>query len=463
MRASFFRASAWVAAFLAASVFAVEASPSLVASGWVAPSAYVRPSDAAKLAALGLRGGATLDGSAFESLGFRLSLEAYSNLAGIGNSTNWTVSSPNPLSIAVTGNDRLQAALDIKEIWADFSAGNFDFRFGKQILAWGLADGSNPTDNVNARHVGTRFVSTLDEQKMGTLAANVVYNLPENLGTVQGLFMPISVSNDMPPIAMNMLIMGLPSINIVIKDDTPPQVAIENVEAGLRSLFYLGQLSCSASWLSYLDRYPDFRIVKSGSFPSFTTTLTPYHSRVNQFGFDATWFSGGVDLRTEWALTLTADTEGIDPGIKNSAASGVVQASKSFLDGGLNVSLAWAPRFVLNHQAVIAGGRDSVSMLAEYNGQAYAVEHVGTLRLAGKLFGETLQPEALFLAELEARDFLATASLAYNLADGVNIKGGGALYGSFRSVGDPEREWGTFSNSRTIDKDYLYLEMKFSF
>jgi len=69
----------------------------------------------------------------------------------------------------------------------------------------------------------------------------------------------------------------------------------------------------------------------------------------------------------------------------------------------------------------------------------------------------------VFLAELEARDWLATLSATYNLADGVNLKGGAAFYGSFRDAGDLEREWGTFSNSRTIDKDYLYLELRFSF
>jgi hypothetical protein len=275
--------------------------------------------------------------------------------------------------------------------------------------------------------------------------------------------MPFSVPNDMASMAMDMTITGFPSIHIVIEEDKAPDLALENFEGGLRGLFYLGQASCSASWLSYLDRYPDFRIVNGGIFPNLSTTISPYHSRVNQFGLDAAWLRGGIDLRTEWALTLTADAEGTDPGIKNSSVSGVVQASKSFLDGGLSVSLAWAPRIVLDHQAVAAGGTTTADMLAQYNGQAYAVEHVGTLRLAGKLLGETLQPEALFLAELEARDYLGTFSLSYNLADGINLKGGAAFYGSFRAADDPEREWGTFSNSRTIDKDYVYLELRYSF
>ncbi len=433
------------------------------ASGWVAASAYLQPWQIEPLAATGLRGSVAVDGAAFNLVGFRLALEGYSNVAGVASSADWSWSRPDPLSIVATGNGRLAVALDLKEAWIDFALGDLDVRLGKQLVAWGLADGTNPTDTVDARHLGTRLVSTLDEQKMGSIAANLVYNLPGNLGTIQGLFMPVSVPNDMPSIAMDETFGSMPSVNIVIKEDSAPDIELANVEGGLRALFYAGNLSYSASWLSYLDRYPDFEIVDGGIFPALVETLTPFHSRVNQFGLDAAWLSGGWDLRAEGALTLTADTAGTDAGIKNSSVSAVVQGSRSFLDGALTASVAWAPRYVFDHVAPMVGGTDTVSMLAQYNGQAYELEQAGSVRVAGKLLGETLQPEAMFLAELEARDWLATLSATYNLADGVNLKGGAAFYGSFRDSGDKEREWGTFSNSRTIDKDYLYLELRLSF
>jgi len=324
------------------------------------------------------------------------------------------------------------------------------------VIAWGLADGNNPTDTVNARHVGTRLVSTLDEQKMGSIAANLVYNLPGNLGTVQGIFMPVSVPNDMASMAMT-IVEG--PMTIVIKDDESPALALSNIEGGLRTLLYAGNLSFSASWLCYLDRYPDY--TQSGSFPSIT--LSPFHGRVNQFGADAAWLLGGYDLRTEWSLSLTEDADGSDPLVKNPSLSGVVQGSRSFLDGTVTASLAWAPRLVFSHEAASPGGTDVADMMAEYNGQAYAFEQAGSVRLAGKFLGETLQPEALFLASLEARDWLATFSTTYNVADGVNLKGGLGFYGSFRAADDPEREWGLFSNSRTIDNDYLYVELRLSY
>lgn len=468
------RLSLLAAALLLAFAPAAFAAGGLSASpsGWVAASANVHPSEDDALAMAGLRGGLALDGG-LGDLGFRLSLEGYANLAGLGDGVDGDLAFPDPLSLAWSGNDRLMAALDLKEAWVEFSAGDFDFRLGKQVLAWGLADGNNPTDNINARHVGTRIVTTLDEQKMGTLALNAVYNLPGNLGTMQGLFMPIAVRNDMPEMTMDLYIPGsppmVPNQRVVMLADENPEPAVENVEGGVRGLFYLGNLSLSASFLSYLDRYPDYEVTSSFDAPSSTatTTLAPVHGRIEQFGLDAAWLGGGWDLRTEWALALTMDGEGNNPAVRNSGLSGVVQASRSFIDGKLTTSAAWAPRLVFDFMEsadyASAGDQYIASMMSRYSGQAYAFEQALSLRLAGKLLNETLQPELMLLGEVEARDYLLTAGATYNLADGLNLKLGAGLYGSLREAGDPEREYGLFSNSRVIDQDYLSIEIKYSF
>jgi len=439
-------------------------------SGWVAGSAFVRPDADTVFASAGVRGALILDGYAFDLLGVKLALEGYSNLAGAGDSIDLETSLPYPLAFEAVGNDRFLGFLDLKEAWAELPLGDFDLRVGKQILAWGLADGNNPTDTLNPRHIGTRLVSTLDEQKMGTLAANLVYNLPSNLGTVQALFLPVSVPNDMPSIARDLTTPSTPVLRVIIKEDEAPEIAAENMEGGVRALFYLGSVQASASWFTYLDRYPDFDVTSATSFvPSMTiiNTFTPVHNRIQQFGLDATWLVGGYDLRAETAFSLTGDVEGSDPAAKNPSLTGVVQGSRSFLDGMLTASLAWAPRWVMNHKDP-SDYSDTIDQkvaeqVREYDGQGYALENAFSVRLAGKLLAETLQPEALFLAELAARDWLGTVSVGYNLADGLNLKAGAAFYGSFLEEGDADRELGTFSNARTVDNDYLFIELRFSF
>ncbi len=445
-------------------------------SGWVAGSAYARPDADTVFASAGVRGALILDGYAFDVLGVKLALEGYSNLAGAGDDINLETSFPYPLAFEATGNGRLLGFLDLKEAWAELPLGDFDLRVGKQILAWGLADGNNPTDNLNPRHIGTRLVSTLDEQKMGTLAVNMVYNLPSNLGTVQALFMPVSVPNDMPSIAMDLTVPStgfmVPAQRVIIKEDEVPEIAAGNMEGGVRALFYLGSVQASASWFTYLDRYPDFDVASVvtpvvGAPTLITTTMTPVHNRIQQFGLDATLLAGGYDLRAETAFALTGDVEGSDPAAKNPSISGVVQGSRSFLDGMLTASLAWAPRWVMNHKTPsdysVSADLELAKMVRQYDGQAYGFENAFSARLAGKLLAETLQPEALFLAELAARDWLGTVSVGYNLADGLNLKAGAAFYGSFLEEGDGDRELGTFSNARTIDNDYLFIELRYSF
>lgn len=443
------------------------AAQDIKAGGSLVPSAFVLPSQEPAIAFTGLRGTAFVQGYAGDAVSYRLLAETYLNAAGLADSTSWASDFDGRLLAAsLWGNGRLGGSLELKEAWVEASLGDLDIRFGKQIAAWGLADGNNPTDTINARYQGTRYTTTLDEQKIASWMLNATYYLPGNLGTLQGILLPVSIPNKLPSIAMT--VNAGPSTIIVIKEDEYPAIALENVEGGLRSLWYLGNLSFSASYFTYLDRYPDFTV--SGAFVPIATviiTYTPVHNRIHQLGLDAAYSIGGFDIRSEWALSLTKDLEGTNPAEKNSYLQGVLQTSRSFINGTTSLSLAWAPRYVLNYKApsdyASPVDQQAASMLRRYDGQAYQWENGVSLRIAGKYLNETLQPEALFLAETSARDWLGTASVSYQISDSLSVKVGTVQYGSFLPGGDADRELGTFSKSSTIDRDYFYLEVKYSF
>ncbi len=465
-------AIALIAAFLPAAFLAAQEAPPLEVypSGSVSATAQVMPWSGEELPYTGIRGVFNLDGYAFDYLWVYLSIYGYTNLAGIADDTDWDHAFTAPLvSYQATGNERLLGILELKEAWVDFPVGDMDIRIGKQIMAWGQADGNNPTDVLNARRIGTRFASTLDEQKISSPAINMTYNLPNNLGTVQGVFLPISIPAELPSIAMELSIPGFVTTNIEILDDDFPEIAAENVEGGIRGLFYLGNLSLSASYFTGLDRYPDFTV--ESTFIPFPTavniTMTPVHNRIHQIGFDAALLTGGWDLRTEWAGTITSDRDGTDPAVKNPSITGVVQVSRSFLNGMITASTAWAPRIILNHTAPADYEDTDDEMLAErirqYDGQAYPFENAFTIRLAGKFMNETIEPEIMFLGETAARDWLTTAAVSWNMADAWNLKVGSSFYGSFLEEDDSDRELGTFSSADVIDDDNIYIELKYSF
>jgi len=50
------------------------------------------------------------------------------------------------------------SALDVREAYVNTYAGRFDLRIGQQIVAWGRADGFNPTDVITPKNMLVRTV-----------------------------------------------------------------------------------------------------------------------------------------------------------------------------------------------------------------------------------------------------------------------------------------------------------------
>ena len=51
---------------------------------------------------------------------------------------------------------------ELREAYLRDTLGDFDIRFGRQIVAWGRADRINPTDNLSARDLTRMFVEDDD-------------------------------------------------------------------------------------------------------------------------------------------------------------------------------------------------------------------------------------------------------------------------------------------------------------
>ncbi len=418
-------------------------------TGYITASGYVIPEADDPLNSVGLRGAFNLDGFIYDAQ-IKISLELYSNLAGVMDDTEYTDDWYYPGAYEGTLNDKTMFAADLKEAWIGFILGDFDLNIGKQILTWGQADGTNPTDNVNPVYIGTRSVSGSMEKKMGIPMVNLRYYLPTIDGNIQAVFMPMASQNNMP---------GLDDY-ISIKT---PDMSVENMEGGIRGLFYPGAISFSVSYLTIMDRYPSDAL-KTEMIP-YTTITVPTelgHNRQHIIGLDAVWLVNGFDFRTEWAYTITKDFEGTEPFEINPFVNGVIQGSRSFFDGIATLSLTWAPKYIFNFEKPeVPEAAPFLSQL--YIGQGYEIENMVGLRLQTKFLNETLQPEVMFLTALSAKDHLTTVGLSYNIADGWNLKAGVNLYGSFLSDSDSDRGFGAFGNDNMKDSDVIYLEIRRDF
>jgi hypothetical protein len=81
-----------------------------------------------------------------------------------------------------------RSILDLKEAVARFSRGAYEVSVGKQIFAWGTAEGFNPTDNLNAYD----YLDPLDREKLGawSVAARATFGPANLLFVIVPVFTP---------------------------------------------------------------------------------------------------------------------------------------------------------------------------------------------------------------------------------------------------------------------------------
>ena len=63
---------------------------------------------------------------------------------------------------------------EVREAFVDVRLGRFDVRAGRQIIAWGRADGINPTDNLSGQDL-TLLVPDDADRRLGTTAVRASY------------------------------------------------------------------------------------------------------------------------------------------------------------------------------------------------------------------------------------------------------------------------------------------------
>ena len=83
----------------------------------------------------------------------------------------------------------------LREAYATWFPSWGEIKFGRQIHAWGVADGNNPTDNLNPYDFYYMFMQGAD-RKIGSLSLSVISYW--NNWQLEGVIIPSHVSNRLP-------------------------------------------------------------------------------------------------------------------------------------------------------------------------------------------------------------------------------------------------------------------------
>ncbi|MBI3524720.1 MAG: hypothetical protein HY066_09355 [Betaproteobacteria bacterium] len=313
-----------------------------------------------------------------------------------------------------------------------------DLRIGKQIVAWGRADGINPTDNLTPRDY-TVLLPFEDDQRFGTTAIKLdTYLSPQHTLTVfiSPFFKPAMIS--------------LPTAGRTLRETTPART-LANSELGLK-LDKIGEgLDGSISYFHGFSLLPDLRLL--GSNP-VEPILESHYDRINVLGADFARNFGRFAVRGEAAYVDTRDTAGDDPGIKNPYLFWIIGIDRTFFEE-MNVNVQFFQRRVRRYHAP-EGIADlqarAVALLnALIDGQRDRISNGISFRVSNKWFNNTLEAEVFAVLNLTRRDRFIRPLLTYAFTDHWKGTVGAEVYG-----GAADTQFGSLKPRRGVFAELRY-------
>jgi hypothetical protein len=195
------------------------------------------------------------------------------------------------------------------EAFLDIYFDDFDLRLGKQIITWGKADVSNPTDNINP----TDYSNLLDDETIGVVAVNLNYYW--NGWNLQVVGVPGFTPTRLPPQGTRFAFVppdGMAQIgpfSVPIMEPELPSNSIDNAQYGLRLLTTYRGWDFSVSYYDGINDIPAPTVRLGKPIPSPEAVVPVYH-RYRAIGGDfATTFDRWGFHGEAAQLIFDGDTE----------------------------------------------------------------------------------------------------------------------------------------------------------
>ncbi len=329
--------------------------------------------------------------------------------------------------------ERGHARGELREAFVTYSSGPIEIRAGRQIIAWGRADGINPTDNLTGQDL-TLLAPDDSDRRLGAAAVRVTYALGDI--TAMAIWLPEFRSNRIP---------------------VPPMLgdleASESEWGAKPFAFRVEQTGRAVDWAASVfhgrDLGPDLGVGQQA-------VLSLSHHEVTVFGADAAGNVGRFGLRSEAAFVRTDDRDGMDPFVKNPYLSVVAGGDRTMREH-LNVNVQYLYRYVAHFGSASPSESPFVNLVAAsqaaLSGQTRRHQHGASARVSYKWFHDTLEAEVAAAGYAEPRGGVLRPKVTYAISDRMKVLVGGEFY-----RGDPASIFGILR-----DNSGAYAEMRFSF
>lgn len=336
--------------------------------------------------------------------------------------------------------DNREYDADLHETYIDISAGDLDFRLGRQHIIWGEMVGLFFADVVSAKDTRQFVNQDFDLIRIPQWAAQAEYYKGDYHAEV--IWIPVMTYNDIGVPGDDFYPLGtkLPdNINLVIKNPDEPSNDLDNSAYGLRVSALKDGWDISGFYYRSVDAEPTY-FNEITLDPEPTLLFTPRHKKIHQFGATLAKDFGGFVLKSEAIFTkdryFAADVP-VD--------RGVVQ--QDFLDYVVGLEHTTSDNTLLNFQVY-------QRWFPDHDSQILFDEFETGVSFFGKVeMNDKLDAEVLLISQLNRTDWMVRPRVTWAFSRNWFLQVGADIMG-----GNDE---GVFS--RFDDSDRLYTNVRYTF
>ncbi|MFZ2974451.1 MAG: DUF1302 family protein [Ferribacterium limneticum] len=360
----------------------------------------------------------------------------------LGEGTKWKMGARFDYDAAYGINDYYPADveknqrynLELRENYLDVSAGNWDFRFGKQHVVWGEMVGLFFADVVSARDLREFILPEFDQMRIPQWAARAEYFADDFHAEL--LWIPVaSYDNIGKPSSEFYPMPAAPNVRYL--PETRPERNADNMNYGLRLSTLKNGWDISGFYYRSTDISPTFY----RQFDVLTAVYQARHDRIHQYGSTLSKDFGDVVLKAEGVYTTGRSFSVLD----FADSDGVVRQNTLDWAVGLDFTLPAESRFnVQLFQRRYSNYNPTQIPDKEENGYSL-------------LFNTTVinnwEAQAIFISSLNRSDWLLRPRLSWNFERNWRL-----MFGADIFKGPPTGLFGRYDR-----QDRVYSEVRYSF
>lgn len=321
-----------------------------------------------------------------------------------------------------------RAEFMLREAYLDTSAGDWEFRLGRQHVVWGEVVGLFLADVVSARDMREFLLPEFDAMRIPQWAARAEYFAGD--GYLELLWIPSPGHDDVGRPGGDFY--PFPQLAASRVRERKPGKGVQDGNVGIRATRLIDGWDLSAFWYGSTDIAPTLYRVS----PAPTFELR--HDRIRQTGFTVSKDVGSFVFKGEAVHTRGRRFNTGDP----AAEFGLRSSDTLDYVVGIDVPLEGVWRINLQHYARVLFRHDPAMVLDRYE--------TGMTALVNRRFGDDFEAEVLLVSGLNREDYMLRPKLLWNLARNWRAQFGVDIFGG--------RDNGLFG--RFAERDRVYAELR---